>query len=124
MLSLIHAAAGALDHPGIVPIYEVNLTRLANWFYEGNVTVTDEPIADGTEETYSRGLATYNPLGASDTTISVSIEASNSGLTDTRAIDPRDAEINLSDSIMVADVSDLDTIIITGQLSLAGQISS
>lgn len=85
---------------GFVPFHEVNVTRLANWSSSDstNVTVTNEAIEQGTENTYSRGDVTAVSDGSSDVT--ASIERSNTGLTDSNAIDTNDNAF-LNDSVAV-----------------------
>jgi prepilin-type N-terminal cleavage/methylation domain-containing protein len=86
----------------IAPFHEVNLTRLANWSVEGeSVAVTDEPIENGKEEIYSRGFITA--VGAGKSTVTATIELSNTGLTDSRTIDPHDG-------LVLSDIRDKDDI--------------
>lgn len=84
-----------------VPWYEVNVTRLANWSVSNpNVlSVTDEPIDDGDEQNYSRGVIQAQSPGMSD--VVATIEQSNSGLTDSFAISADDAALT-SDALAIS----------------------
>jgi prepilin-type N-terminal cleavage/methylation domain-containing protein len=107
----------------IAPFHEVNLTRLANWSVEGeSVVVTDEPIENGKEEIYSRGVITAVETGKSEVT--ATIERSNTGLTDSRTIDSHDGLVlSASLDVVVSEPTEPgEEIIIQGTIAISGNI--
>jgi hypothetical protein len=132
----VHCHPDAGDVLDITPFYEVNVTLLANWSEDGNVFVTKEAIADGTESTYSRGLAIPQANGAANTSVAVAMENSNSGLTDSRKIDTDESMretpgddttpfINTNyDEIILADAGIQELITVQGTITLARQVTS
>ena len=118
----------AIDDGGfldIVPFNEINVTRLANWKFAGDARVTTEAITDGDEDTYSRGFATLMTGGgnAETSTVTAAIELSNTGLTDTRTIDPDDGDVQ-SSGITLTNDPPSDKVIIAGDFSLGRDVSA
>jgi hypothetical protein len=108
-----------------VPFHLVNVTRLANWSASSDaVSVSDQPIADGSEATYSRGLiAAVNPGNAM---VTATLERSNTGFTDTRAVDGDDEAFG-SDALNVVVDDGTDTtpgIIVSGTIGISGNIDT
>lgn len=75
-----------------IPFYEVNLTRLATWSSsDTNVaTVRSDAITNATETSYVRGYVVKGSSGG-NSNITATVKRSNTGLTDSRAIDAHDA---------------------------------
>lgn len=82
-----------------IPFHEVNLTKLAHWTPTGGtLAVSDTSLYDRNRypEVHSRGYATQSygcPIVQNSLTY---VQLSNSGLTDTRAIDPDDATTSVA----------------------------
>jgi prepilin-type N-terminal cleavage/methylation domain-containing protein len=107
----------------IAPFHEVNLTRLANWSVTGDsIIVTDEPIENGKEETYSRGFITA--VGTGTSTATATIELSNTGLTDSRTLDPHDALVlSAVLEVIVANPAESDEgSIVSGTIAISGNV--
>jgi type IV pilus modification protein PilV len=81
------------DWIDIVPFFELNTTSLATWGRTvANIDVTNSPISDVQKNSFSRGLVTVAATPTNGATSATSeIEFSNTGLTDTNAIDLGDA---------------------------------
>lgn len=76
----------------ILPFFDVDVTSLANWNRGSTaITVTNSPISDIDQATFSRGEVEVSQAHFPDlTNVSAHIERSNTGLTDTNPIDPDD----------------------------------
>ena len=111
------------DFLDLVPFHEVNVTKLANWSSSDSskVSVTNEPLAD--DGTHSRGALTALAEGSS--TVTASTERSNTGLTDTLAIDPDDGATanTLYDELAITVTStstEPDNPTLAGSISIGG----
>jgi hypothetical protein len=117
------------DYLPRIPFHEVNVTKLANWSItalDGTATtaatVCDEPISNSD---YCRGIVTR--LAAGDVRVWGRIEPSNSGITDTAAIDTHDQVFspdNPADpSVSIFDITDgatsTDSFVISGSITIA-----
>lgn len=83
----------------ILPFLEVDVTALANW-NKGSmaITVSNSPISDIGKNSFSRGeIALAQDHFDVETTVTASIEKSNSGLIDTNPVDPHDELEKLED---------------------------
>ncbi len=76
----------------ILPFYDVDTTSLANWTRASSaINVTNSPISDIDKSSFSRGgVSIAQDHFDVETTVTASIEHSNTGLTDTNPIDPDD----------------------------------
>jgi len=76
----------------IMPFFDIDATSLANWNRGSSaIEVTNSPISDIDRASFSRGdVSLSQSFFNDDTYVAASIERSNTGLTDTNAIDPDD----------------------------------
>jgi len=86
----------------ILPFYDIDVTSLANWNKGSSaIVVTNSPISDIGSSGFSRGeVSKAKEHFNIDTTVTATIENSNSGLTDTNPVDPDD-ELESAEDIAV-----------------------
>ena len=115
-----------------VPFHEINVTRLANWsvsdgtILDSNGDNFNEPLESGSER--GRVTALSGSPSGSPSVVTAVMELSNSGLTDTREIDPDDAT-NTDDklNVVVTSGSGVPTTgpyTVSGTIAIAGGIST
>lgn len=91
------------------PFHEVNLTKLAHWTPTGgSLAITDTSLYDRQSypDSHSRGYATQSVGCPIQNDAATQVKLANSGLTDTRAIDPDDNQTGYPADNPVADLRD------------------